>query len=491
MAERRANGKTSQFVEVRRDQWSVYLFNSSRGVNLKIDLSNKQIFYSDSTSPLRSLYPIVGATADPFPCAPCAAGEGRTAKDAARAIAKAAPPKTPPAPLAKAAPPPEPAAPVEGRRRHKTSARAAREGRAATGTARAAREGSPPQEPLAPLAKAHRQSNRSRRSRRRTATGTARAAREGRAARNRSRRSRRPHRHRNRSRRSRSTRRHRNRPRRSRRPPAPGTARAAREGAPPQEPLAPLAKDAPPQEPLAPPVVQPPPANTQEFDYQSFARSAEFANETLTAHNELRARHGAQPLRWSTELARTANDWALSMTSTRCEMEHSGGAKRGGDLRSAAIWGQGPERTLCLDGTMRSDSTIIAIRGSLCRRAISPRSSGQAQLSSVVRSSRTAGIRNGTRQRSNGRNQVHFTGPWLLFANTCQGEILREVFPRTYALQSGRVPVRVRFHGGQRCGFYHPLVRASRPRAENISRHWHFTSEHIVSLVLRSLVDTN
>ena len=81
----------------------------------------------------------------------------------------------------------------------------------------------------------------------------------------------------------------------------------------------------PPQEPLAPPEVQPPPANAQEFDYQSFARSAEFANETLTAHNELRERHGAQPLRWSTELARTANDWALSMTSTRCEMEHSGG----------------------------------------------------------------------------------------------------------------------------------------------------------------------
>ena len=175
--ERRDDGKTFNFVEVRRGKWSVYLLDSSRGVNLKIDLRNKQIFYSDTNSPLRSLYPIVGATA--------------------------ASSQAPLAPLAKAA---------------------------------------PPQEPLAPLAKA----------------------------------------------------------------------------APPQEPLAPLAKAAPPE-------VQPHPANTQEFDYQSFARSAEFANETLTAHNELRARHGAQPLRWSTELARTANDWALSMTSRSCEMEHSGG----------------------------------------------------------------------------------------------------------------------------------------------------------------------
>ena len=63
--ERRDDGKTFNFVEVRRDQWSVYLLDSSRGVNLKIDLRNKQIFYSDTTSPLRSLYPIVGATAAP------------------------------------------------------------------------------------------------------------------------------------------------------------------------------------------------------------------------------------------------------------------------------------------------------------------------------------------------------------------------------------------------------------------------------------------
>ena len=87
--ERRANGKTFNFVEVRRDQWSVYLLDSSRGVNLKIDLRNKQIFYSDTTSPRRPLYPIVGATAAPSHAQPDAAGEGRAASRTARAESEA------------------------------------------------------------------------------------------------------------------------------------------------------------------------------------------------------------------------------------------------------------------------------------------------------------------------------------------------------------------------------------------------------------------
>jgi uncharacterized protein YkwD len=93
----------------------------------------------------------------------------------------------------------------------------------------------------------------------------------------------------------------------------------------PQEPDGPLAKAPPAQEPPEQPKVQPAPADTQEFDYLSFARSPEFASEILTAHNEFRTRHGAQPLRWSTGLAQSANDWAHSMTSIRCEMAHSGG----------------------------------------------------------------------------------------------------------------------------------------------------------------------
>jgi hypothetical protein len=49
--ERRDSGKTFNFIEVRRDQWSVYLFDPSRGAKIKIDLKKKQIFYSSSTSP--------------------------------------------------------------------------------------------------------------------------------------------------------------------------------------------------------------------------------------------------------------------------------------------------------------------------------------------------------------------------------------------------------------------------------------------------------
>ena len=272
--ERRDDGKTFNFVEVRRDKWSVYLLDSSRGVNLQIDLRNKQIFYSDTTSPRRSLYPIVGATAAPSqaplvkaappqePLAPLV--KAAPPQEPLAPLVKAAPPQEPLAPLVKAAPPQEPLAPL---------VKAAPPQEPLAPLVKAA----PPQEPLAPLVKAAPPQE--------PLAPLVKAA-----------------------------------------PPQEPLAPLVK-AAPPQEPLAPLVKAAPPQEPLAPPEVQPPPApqNTQEFDYQSFARSPEFANETLTAHNELRARHGAQPLRWSTELARTANDWALSMTSTRCEMEHSGG----------------------------------------------------------------------------------------------------------------------------------------------------------------------
>ena len=63
--ERRDDGKTFNFIEIGRDKWSVYLLDSSRGVKLKIDLKKKQIFYSDTNSPRRSLYPIVSVAAAP------------------------------------------------------------------------------------------------------------------------------------------------------------------------------------------------------------------------------------------------------------------------------------------------------------------------------------------------------------------------------------------------------------------------------------------
>jgi hypothetical protein len=58
------NGATNNFVEEKRDASSVYLFDESREVRLQLDLSQKQIFYSDSGSSKRPLYPIDSASAE-------------------------------------------------------------------------------------------------------------------------------------------------------------------------------------------------------------------------------------------------------------------------------------------------------------------------------------------------------------------------------------------------------------------------------------------
>lgn len=49
------------FHENRRDEWSVYLTDRSRGVHLQLDLHTKIVYYSDRTSPRRELYTIIGA----------------------------------------------------------------------------------------------------------------------------------------------------------------------------------------------------------------------------------------------------------------------------------------------------------------------------------------------------------------------------------------------------------------------------------------------
>lgn len=43
-------------------------------------------------------------------------------------------------------------------------------------------------------------------------------------------------------------------------------------------------------------------------------------SQYLTAHNRVRAQHGANPLSWDEELASKAREWA-----NRCVFEHSGG----------------------------------------------------------------------------------------------------------------------------------------------------------------------
>jgi uncharacterized protein YkwD len=58
------------------------------------------------------------------------------------------------------------------------------------------------------------------------------------------------------------------------------------------------------------------------------------ARALLDAHNQLRARHCAPPLRWSATLARTAQAWADRLARRGCPLEHSGGAL-GENLASA------------------------------------------------------------------------------------------------------------------------------------------------------------
>jgi hypothetical protein len=58
-----ADGATFNFVEDNRDEWSVYLSDASRDVRLQLDLSRKQVFYSESKSPKRPLYGITGVWA--------------------------------------------------------------------------------------------------------------------------------------------------------------------------------------------------------------------------------------------------------------------------------------------------------------------------------------------------------------------------------------------------------------------------------------------
>lgn len=59
----------------------------------------------------------------------------------------------------------------------------------------------------------------------------------------------------------------------------------------------------------------------------------DFVGQSLAAHNNARARHGAGPLSWSDDLAGKAQEWA-----NRCVFEHSGGklGKLGENLAAGA-----------------------------------------------------------------------------------------------------------------------------------------------------------
>jgi hypothetical protein len=53
-----------RFSEMNRDDWSVYLFDGSRGVRLQLDLHTRKVMYADASDPaMRPLYEVTGASA--------------------------------------------------------------------------------------------------------------------------------------------------------------------------------------------------------------------------------------------------------------------------------------------------------------------------------------------------------------------------------------------------------------------------------------------
>jgi hypothetical protein len=89
-----------RFEETQRDDWSVYLLDRSRGVNLQLDLHTRKVMYSEASGPRSELYDILAAYAG-------------TAAAPQPPVAAA-----PVAPVAPVTPPPAPApavVPVTGR----------------------------------------------------------------------------------------------------------------------------------------------------------------------------------------------------------------------------------------------------------------------------------------------------------------------------------------------------------------------------------------
>ncbi len=46
------------FEETNRDEWSVYLFDASRKVSIRLDMHLMQVFYADAKNPIRPQFSI-------------------------------------------------------------------------------------------------------------------------------------------------------------------------------------------------------------------------------------------------------------------------------------------------------------------------------------------------------------------------------------------------------------------------------------------------
>ena len=61
--EQTADGKSFEYTEANRDGSSVTLIDAQRGVELTLDVSQREVFYADGKGPKRPLYPIVQVSA--------------------------------------------------------------------------------------------------------------------------------------------------------------------------------------------------------------------------------------------------------------------------------------------------------------------------------------------------------------------------------------------------------------------------------------------
>ncbi len=70
------------------------------------------------------------------------------------------------------------------------------------------------------------------------------------------------------------------------------------------------------------PAPRPPTPKPAETKVPSSSQLPAAYQQILDAHNQLRARHCAQPLRWSANLQAVAQDWADQLAGANCAFEH-------------------------------------------------------------------------------------------------------------------------------------------------------------------------
>lgn len=112
---------------------------------------------------------------------------------------------------------------------------------------------------------------------------------------------------------------------------------------------APTATEPQPQpdpEPASPPEPNPRPQPQPQPPPQA-AGPAGDAQRLVTAHNQYRGKHCAQPLTWSPKLAQVAQQWANQLRDQGCKFGHSGGSY-GENLAAGTTGAMDPEAVVAM-----------------------------------------------------------------------------------------------------------------------------------------------